>query len=347
METLITGAPGTGKTQYLIDQLKDESTRPVYFTGIPELTLGWHKLTDPINWHLEVPDGAIIVIDECQQYFPTRPPKESVPESVKILEVHRHRGWDVYFITQYPTLLDHHARRLVGRHIHLKRPKGMKFANIWDSDVIIENPNDKKQLWGLEKRKYKYNPKVWELYKSAEVHTHKARIPRPVFYLAGAIVITGIMVYLAMNLYGRLTNKTAEEIAGGGAGASKAISDSGPPPPMPKNKKLSAKEKMNTFIPVIPSIPWSAPVYLDQLSIEDMPVIAGCGMIKIGNKKNCFCNTQQGARANVSIQFCENYLTNGWHNPFDRSKSVEQPSIRTRDRVAQQTKPVADQRRRF
>lgn len=72
MFRLITGVPGAGKTLNTVHNLKDTKDRPVYYHGIPALNLPWQEIQNPKQWHLEVPNGAIVIIDEAQKHFPAR-----------------------------------------------------------------------------------------------------------------------------------------------------------------------------------------------------------------------------------------------------------------------------------
>lgn len=132
MITLITGLPGACKTLYTLNYVKakaEKEGRPVYYNGIPELTLPWEMIDDPEKWY-ELPEGAIIVIDECQRVFRPRASSAAVPMHVEKFETHRHRGYDIFLITQHPMLLDGNVRRLSGQHFHCVRTFGMQRATI-------------------------------------------------------------------------------------------------------------------------------------------------------------------------------------------------------------------------
>lgn len=121
MITLITGAPGTGKSAALVSLLKELSKgRTIYVNGIPDLKIDHQELEDPTKWIDDVPDGSIIVIDEVQRIWRPRGPGQKVPPDIAALETHRHRGIDFYIVTQGPRLVDTNVRALVGRHVHLR-----------------------------------------------------------------------------------------------------------------------------------------------------------------------------------------------------------------------------------
>ena len=132
MISLITGQPGAGKTLYALNFVKtraEKENRPVYYSGISDLKLPWLELDKGEDWH-GVPEGSIVVIDECQRVFRPRVNGAAVPEHVSKLETHRHSGIDLVLITQHPMLADNNVRRLVGQHFHVVRAFGTKKATV-------------------------------------------------------------------------------------------------------------------------------------------------------------------------------------------------------------------------
>ena len=108
MLTLITGAPGSGKSAALVSMLEELGVngRPLYVNGITDLTIPHEPLEDPDKWFDTVPDGSVIILDEVQRYWRPRGPGQKVPPHISLLETHRHRGLDFYVITQGPNLID-------------------------------------------------------------------------------------------------------------------------------------------------------------------------------------------------------------------------------------------------
>lgn len=70
--------------------------------------LPWTKI-EPKKW-MDCPPGSIIVIDECQFVFPKKPNGSKLPEFYEKLAIHRHNGYDIFLITQNPTLVDNFVR---------------------------------------------------------------------------------------------------------------------------------------------------------------------------------------------------------------------------------------------
>jgi zona occludens toxin (predicted ATPase) len=193
--TLITGAPGAGKTALLVEWLRTlYADRPLYVHGLNGLTLE-HQPVDAAQWHTELPDGAVLVIDEVQQVWRPRGPGHAPPASVQALETHRHRGIDVFLTTQKPNLLDSNVRGLIGRHVHL-RDTG------WLGRWVYEWPECSENLaWKTcaIKRRYKLPKRAFDLYKSASLHTNAAKtksmMPLITAGLVALAIVLAILVY--------------------------------------------------------------------------------------------------------------------------------------------------------
>jgi hypothetical protein len=100
-----------------------------------------------------------------------------VPKFIQQYETHRHKGFDFYFITQGPRLLDRHLMDLVGFHIHLYRPFGMKRSVIYEWNAVNLQPNPSQTKNTAIKKTFVFPKRIFKLYKSATVHTVKLRLP--------------------------------------------------------------------------------------------------------------------------------------------------------------------------
>lgn len=160
MITIITGLPGNGKTLYAltyINAYSEKEKRDVYYSGIKDLLLPWTE-TKPEEWHT-LPPGSIIVIDECQFVFPKKPNGSKLPEFYEKLAVHRHSGYDIFLITQHPSLVDNFVRQLCGRHFHVIRKFGMQRANVWEWASANTSPEKPASHKTAILHKFKY-PKI-------------------------------------------------------------------------------------------------------------------------------------------------------------------------------------------
>lgn len=185
---LITGVPGSGKTLKAVELIHQwlKEGRRVY-SDIEGLNIPSVEPSPP-DWRT-TPEGSVVVYDECQRIFPsTGKAGVSEDERIRGMETHRHTGHDLVFITQAPTFIHHHIRKLVGKHIHVFRALGMKSATIYTWDGICDSPNDKREHRRADVTRWSYPQKLFADYKSATVHTHKFTIPKRFIFIGLALV---------------------------------------------------------------------------------------------------------------------------------------------------------------
>lgn len=122
-----------------------------------------------------IPDGALVIFDEAQEWFPPRSTQMQAPAHVAFLSVHGHRGLDLVFITQHPKLVDFALRALVGKHKHYRRVFGFNKAAVYEWDACSDN------LGGMKNATmgyFQYPKSGFGLYTSASEHTpQKFKLP--------------------------------------------------------------------------------------------------------------------------------------------------------------------------
>jgi len=298
MLNLITGQPGNGKTLYtlgLVEKLRQETGRPVYQSGIPDLTLPWEKLDDPTTWPA-LPNGSIVVIDECQRIFPPRKQGSPVPPHVAEFETHRHRGFDIFLITQHPQLLDIAVRKLTGRHYHLKRTFGQEVATVYQWEEATD-PNERgKRNLALQSR-FSFPRERYGVYKSADIHTVKKEIPvKPFAILGGAVLGIVLLGWFAASRLGDVDSSAVEM------------------PTLEPGAHVSGGLNAASLMPPIPHWQWSAPFYRDRAELVSVPRITGCLSLKIGPRHICKCSNGQG-EAPVSDQVCRDFMAGKVFDP--------------------------------
>lgn len=319
---LITGKPGNSKTSHAIDfVLHDkrfavegsETRRPVYYRGIRGLTLDWHELTDSEteNWSDHVPDGAVLVVDEAQEIWPVRPSSKSVPRGVAALETHRHHGWDVIFISLDPSLLDANVRKICNEQFHYSRPFGAPFVIEYHSGSGYVNPASRTDLASCVQKKKRLPKRVWGLYKSAEIHTHKFRPPKVLFAIPIFAAVAGYFFWQFTSNYG-VSDDTS--VITGETGAASTAGNTGSANGIGRYEVVTASwSEMMT--PEIPGLPYTAPLYNDiARQPSTAPVIHGC-MAFENDQSDCRCYTQQGTRiADMPHAMCLKALKDGVFN---------------------------------
>jgi zona occludens toxin len=241
MITAETGLPGAGKTLYAVDKLlrplvgatvmhedaegNTVEVKRVIYSNINGLLLEHQKIgagapwihdgktdtwSQPAggdkfglnNWHEWAKPGSVIVYDEIQKPWPLAAAGSKVPPCITALETHRHMGVDFIVMTQHPMLIHANLVRLVGRHLHIRRMGNMGLAIVyeWDScsrTLLYKN--------AFAKSPYRYAKDVFQLYKSAELHTKQPRkMPSLVW---GVGMGLAAMVYFGPAAYGRISER--------------------------------------------------------------------------------------------------------------------------------------------
>lgn len=217
---LITAVPGSGKTLYAIGVIEAalKEGRPVYtnINGlVREKFTNNHLLYEAPNDWRETPEGSVVIYDEAQQphLYPSNAQRGRVDdERLTAMETHRHSGHDLYFITQAPTFVHHHIRKLVGLHIHLYRSRGVQGAVKYEWSHTCDSPNDRTEQQRADMQVWPFPKEHFGYYTSAVMHTHKFRIPRKLLFLGGFIVIlVALVVWLGLSTYSSFTEARQPE----------------------------------------------------------------------------------------------------------------------------------------
>lgn len=261
---LITGAPGAGKTLYAVGKIRDavKEGRPVY-ANIDGLKLDQVEPL-PEDWR-EAPDGSLIVVDECHQRWPaTGKPGRTANEEITALDEHRHRGFDFIVMTQFPTKVHHQVREHINYHRHLMRPVGLKRTTIYTWGYPVLSPNDRQERDQADVQAMKYDKSLFQLYKSATIHTVKPQMPGRVKVVGTVVlVLVGFISYrlitgdsqLSRAVFGTTeepqaiqpSNQQKNDVAGAVGGQA-----SPPPPPraIPERTMLNDWTHAETVKPV-------------------------------------------------------------------------------------------------
>lgn len=219
---LITGVPGSGKTLYAVSTLVQslvkqrpkrkgvEIVRRLCVDNVRDLLIP-HDMLCPLvqndrdelvksdadgqgvwNWPDWCQPGDVIVIDEVQRHWRPRGMGVKPAREIQALETHRHLGVDFVIVTQNPMLIDQNVRRLVGRHLHIRRLFGMQRAMVYDWDGCSVDVHKTKSA---SVSFFNYPRSAYALYKSSELHT-KQKFKMPMWVLVPVLAIIGGILVL-------------------------------------------------------------------------------------------------------------------------------------------------------
>ncbi|AXY43789.1 zonular occludens toxin domain-containing protein [Halomonas sp. JS92-SW72] len=216
---LISGVPGAGKTlravYTMVNLLRTEegADRP-FFGNVNGLR---NQAPIPEEW-MDVPDGAIILIDEVQQRWRRYRNTGTPPPEIAALETHRHRGIDFIITCQNPSQLTSDVRALVDTHEHLMRRGKLNGAIVWRWEGNCHtNPASHAKDADCEVSVWRYPKWLFDQYQSATLHTGKRRLPRilviaPVVFL-GAAASVAYAVNSVTGFFGDSSADTAADTA--------------------------------------------------------------------------------------------------------------------------------------
>jgi zona occludens toxin len=313
--TLVTGLPGHGKTLWVLTRYKDEaaSGRPVFFTRITDLALPWLPI-DPEKWR-DCPPNSLIVIDEAQLSFPVRG-RGQPPEWIEALATHRHLGLDFVLITQHPGLIDVFVRRLCDRHFHVVRKFGTHWATVHEFANGVRD-NVEKSRSGSIRHEWRYPKSSFGLYKSAEVHTVKARVPAKIYIMViGLVLFVGAGLYGMSRLAGRAgigpeaANAPGRAASAGGFPAGLRAGQAGRFPASLRQAVIhkSTEEYLAEQQPRVAELLHTAPVYDEVTRPTEAPFPAAC----VQSATRCLCYSQQATRLPVSERLCADIAAGGF-----------------------------------
>lgn len=316
---LVTGQPGHGKTAWAIDyafKLKKEG-REVYASGIKDFDYqraGFHFLAEPEKWQ-DLPDGSVVLLDECYTVFPNRNPGAKVPDHVEAMARHRHRGFDFVLIAQQGLQLDPFLRGLYEQHIHVRQ------TSVLRSKTKLKRWN---QYQGnvngacndvIDWLRPSY---VFDYYTSTTKITTKRHVPTWLRWLALGVVFLAVLL-LALKWYftGKIASQDSEHSQAHGAhffDRSQVQSDA--------PKWATTGDYAKAHLPRIATMPWSSPIYDQRPPVTDPQLFcmsSAAGLDASGQTvdASCTCITEQGTAYDVAEGECRRIARRGQvYNPY-------------------------------
>ena len=341
--TLFTGLPGHGKSLRLVYELVSEeyAGRPRYVHGVDELD--YDKLNaqdfDPKEWQ-DLPDGSVIVVDECYKHFPARSSHQRPPDYIEKFAEHRHQGKDFLLACQDPMQIDPFLRKLVDRHVHMKRSMGMERTAMREFQGVHPTPGTKRAIDdAVQSKQWAFPKKLFGLYKSANAHTVKRRLPLKA-YGAGLVVLGAIgaiayMGYVFMFDFGPLQGDSGElseqlqlERDLGRNPAELIAGNYEPVGALPGTPGWEAQVEQTQalyfrqHIEALEGLPWTSPYYAEVLEPVTFPK-PRCVLVM--EEERCICHTQQSTRMQLTFDQCSYFATNGFFDPTKEDQLFHGP----------------------
>jgi zona occludens toxin len=321
--TLHTGFPGAGKTLFTIDvveKLRKSTGRPVFYSGIRGLTLPWTMFGDPgpdperpwetdaSKWY-ECPKGSIIVIDEAQRLMRAGGLVKDPPLYYTKMETLRHNGHDLFLITQDPTLLNAHARKLCGMHRHLMRKFGTGVSTVHEFKGVRDNvAKSRKDSISYT---FRFPKELYGCYQSAEIHTGRKSIPWKL--VAFAVLVPCVVAFAVYRVFWkRAEPQPGPNMVQPGTGAPGQVG----PGQRGHAELVRATFDWASYQPRVPGLPHTAPRYDELTKPVRAPVLVGC--VLIGNPgRSGWCITQQGTRIPQTVEFIQSWNQWGMFRDFE------------------------------
>ncbi|MEI2455337.1 zonular occludens toxin domain-containing protein [Lysobacter firmicutimachus] len=331
MLMLVTGQPGHGKTAYALwraMKLKKEG-REVYAHGIKDLAydqLGFKPIDNPQDWQ-SLPDGSVVVLDECYGTFPNRNAGSKVPGHVDAMARHRHRGFDFILIAQQGLQLDPFLRGLYEEHVHVKRRFGKATTlKRWSS-----YQGNVKAACSDESQWIRPND-VFQYYTSTVLNTSRLHVPMWLRWIAVLLflLLCGSL-YLKHSYESKIEKFAAENksASAGVAGAAPRGTRGGAPDAAGVHYDTPG-DYAKAHLPRFATMPWTAPVFDQRQPTADPQLLcmsAEAGTDADGGHRDasCTCLTEQGTRYDISQGECRRIARDGpVYNPYRQLAAAPQ-----------------------
>lgn len=320
MMKFITGQPGNGKSLRALFEMAAEYERNAaavkagkeqprrFFTNIAGATteenpkaFPWvERLPDHNDW-TQLPDGSYVVYDEAHAdgntkelarygtLFPsTGKPGESDDPRIRAMSTHRHRGFDLIFVTQWPTKIHHQVRSLIGQHTHMTRAMGLGVAGVITWSRVQIDPYDERQREKAEEEIWRFDKSLYERYTSATLHTvsHKFKIPGKVW--SGLCVLAVLLAVLWTGwtwVQGKVESVKSKEDAPAAEGGSLL-----PSAAASSDQESSLSPGMGEHL---------------VLNTAPTPTLAGC----VSSDRGCRCFNTEGFQIDMAKHECEATLS--------------------------------------
>ncbi|TDB26201.1 zonular occludens toxin [Stenotrophomonas sp. ATCM1_4] len=323
---LVTGQPGHGKTAYGLDKAFkwQKEGRKIYIHGVKDFDYeraGFTYLQDPTKWE-DLPDGSVVLLDECYTIFPNRNPGAKVPEHVEAMARHRHRGFDFILIAQQGLQLDPFLRGLYEEHVHIRQTSIIKSRTKLKRWTQYQSNVQGHCADVIDWVRPNY---VFDYYTSTTLITTRRSLPRwAIWIMAGVAFLFVLGLYLKHSYEKKLEGFEADSAASTAQfGARTGAVGGTPGAPGTAPRYATATEYAKAHLPRFASMPETAPIF-DERAPVSQPALFCMSSVPGGDddrEASCTCLTEQGTKYDISQPECRTLARFGpVYNPYKAPK---------------------------
>ena len=173
---LVTGLEGSGKSHFIMSQIKQILDRPdnttkIFLANVDGVTLvdpDFHVVEPEFSWVEDAPINSIVIYDEAGtiERFNNTKTKINSHIDVETLTMRRHKNVLTIFVTQDPKLVHAGLRSLIKFHFHFSNPYSSGAETKCFVTAGVNDGFPKKTV--IEEFDHKLDPSIFPLYKSVD-----------------------------------------------------------------------------------------------------------------------------------------------------------------------------------
>lgn len=173
---LITGLEGSGKSHFLMSQIKQILDMPdneyeIFLANVDGVTLvdaQFNVVQPEFSWVNDAPKNSIVIYDEAGTIdrFNNSKTKINSHIDVETLTMRRHKNVLVIFVTQDAKLVHSGLRSLIKFHFHFSNPYSSAKETKCFITAGVNDSSPKKTI--IEEFDHKLDPAIFPLYKSVD-----------------------------------------------------------------------------------------------------------------------------------------------------------------------------------
>ena len=329
--------------------LKLNKVRPVrtIYTNISGLQIDTiRSIPADADWR-KLPDGSFVVYDEIQNIPVFSSESRAVDPIVKDLTIHRHRGFDIVGITQFPDLVHKTFRAVTGHHRHLVNSFGLKRSTQYEWSTVKIDPNAFKNKATAEvKSTFVFPSDLYKYYRSSTAHTHKRRLPWRFIMILSSVLIACIALFSCSfskdnNVLKQIATGTPHDSTKPSTDKSDTKQSSAPTKTdssQIQNENATSSNSINNESDLDVRTAYNAsdpfgyqPVqYVEPTSVR---VFSGC----FCTKKSCKAYDQQGTQINgIDSKLCKSLMDDSTSRPYNYFRQSQTAGNQTTNQGQQQ-----------